>query len=322
MENTAEFAAVRFTVPCPCFSIPQILPEKFVPRLMVPLPVNASVMFPRPQVPFKFSVDPARALIAALKLVVRDPVSVLVPDTFSIWPPKLIPPNITWLLPCRLIAFGSVISPESCTAAPNAAAAGLMLMVPVPMAAALPTASTPAFTLMPPVHAELLALRMSVPESFLESTKAVPEGRIGLESVSVLPPVTSTPELVLLSMRLLVSVMVSVTRNPCVVLLVEMRIVPEDPSALSLPICRIPPVMSIIVPAAPKLLFVLVSTRAPLLAFVKATAPAVVGPPLRVPVRVNPCTMSETDALFTVKVGPMVWVSALSVILFGSDNPY
>ena len=122
--------------------------------------------------------------------------------------------------------------PESCTAGPYAAAAGLMLMVPVPIAAALPTDRTPAFTLKPPVQVELSALRVSVPESFLESANAVPEGRIGLESVSVLPPVTSMPELVLLSIRLLVKVMVSVTRNPWVVLLVEMRIVPEDPSTL------------------------------------------------------------------------------------------
>ena len=163
---------------------------------------------------------------------------------------------------------------------------------------------------------------MSVPESFLESAKAVPDGRIGLESVSVLPPVTSTPELVLLSMRLLVNVMVSVTRNPCVVLLVEIRIVPEEPSTLSVPICRIPAAMSMIVPAAPKLLLLFGRTSAPPPALVKATAPFAVGPPLSVPVRVKPCTISETDALFTVKVGPIIDESEASAMLLGSDSPY
>ena len=84
LENTAEFAAVKFRVPGPYFSMPHMLPEKSVPRLIVPAPVNASVLPEFTQVPFRFSVVPARAPIAPSLATVNAPVSVLAPDMFSI----------------------------------------------------------------------------------------------------------------------------------------------------------------------------------------------------------------------------------------------
>ena len=108
LVSTMVFAVVTFTVPAPnLFKLKYWFPVGVVEEVallfkLIVAPEAVLKFNARPVVvrllmpPLMLSV-PASAPMTASKGITRAPVTVLVPDTFCNWPPKLIPPE-AWLL--------------------------------------------------------------------------------------------------------------------------------------------------------------------------------------------------------------------------------
>ena len=127
---------------------------------------------------------------------------------------------------------------------------------PEPAAVAEARRTTPALTVRPPVQAELLAERTSVPASFLKRPLVRAPKANGEESVSVLPVVTVKALLAAFRLNVRAEAKLSVARKPVfsVPLAEIVTVLAALPRAASELTLRRPPWMSTVLPAPPKVL--------------------------------------------------------------------